>query len=252
MRESLPEKTTLLTYDDDAPSARGFGGEAGSMQLRRTDLRSQIVAMLRANIVSGELGVGQVYSAAAIAKHMGVSITPVREAILDIEHSGLIEIIRNRGFRVLSISDEDLDEIRDLREMLEVPAMAMVVRNATDAELLSLRPILERMQVASEHDLTEFLRIDQAFHIRLMELTGNRRLVRLVENLRDQTRLYGIAALLREGALTETMQEHHNILDALIKRDAELAVALMGKHINHTRGIWAGRKEGHQRRSQPQ
>jgi DNA-binding GntR family transcriptional regulator len=212
-------------------------------RIKRTDLRSQVTALLRARIVSGELAVDQVYSAAALAKTMGVSITPVREAILDIEHSGLIEVIRNRGFRVLSILDEDLDEIRDLRKMLEAPAMAMVAHRASDNELLALRPLLEEMQTASENDLAEFLRMDQAFHVHLMELTRNTRLVKLVENLRDQTRLYGIAALLREGALKETMQEHRAILDALIKRDSGLSVTLMHQHLDHTRGIWAGRKE---------
>lgn len=211
--------------------------------IKRTDLRSQVVALLRARIVSGELAMNHVYSAAALAKDMGISITPVREAILDIEHSGLIEVIRNRGFRVLAIQDEDLDEIRDLRSMLEAPAMAMVVERASDEDLLDLKPLLEQMQAASEGDLPEFLQLNSEFHVRLMELTGNSQLVRLVENLRDQTRLHGIATLLREGALSETMKEHHVLLDALIKRDADLSVHLMRQHLNHTRGIWAGRKE---------
>lgn len=212
--------------------------------IKRTDLRSQVTALLRARIVSGELAVDRVYSAAALAKTMGVSITPVREAILDIEHSGLIEVIRNRGFRVLSILDEDLDEIRDLRKMLEAPAMAMVAQRASDSDLMALKPLLEEMQAASETDVAEFLRMDQAFHVRLMKLTRIARLVKLVEVLRDQTRLYGIAALLREGALTETMQEHRAILDALVERDIGLSVRLMHQHLDHTRGIWAGRREG--------
>ena len=237
MREMLSDNEV------DTTRLMGRADETGQAAILRTDLRSQIVARLRANIVSGEFNVSQVYSTAAIAKSIGVSITPVREAVLDIEHSGLIEIVRNRGFRVLSISDGDLDDICDLRKMLEAPAMAIVAKKATDSELSSLRPILDRMKAASERNLAEFLHLDHMFHIRLMELTGNTRLVRFVENLRDQTRLYGIAALLSQGALIDTNQEHDDILQALIKRDADVAVELMRMHVNHTRGIWAGQRE---------
>ena len=211
--------------------------------IQRSDLRGQVISVLKANIVSGEFRVGRVYSTIAVAKAMGVSVTPVREAVLDLAHSGLVEIIRNRGFRPLSISDDDLDEIRDLRLLLEAPAMKMVVEHASDAELAALKPIVGRMQIASDRDLTEFLQKDHEFHIHLLKLARNDRLVRMVETLRDQTRLFGIAALLREGALKETMQEHYALVDALLSRDSQRAVALMEKHVGHTRGIWAGRSE---------
>jgi DNA-binding GntR family transcriptional regulator len=77
----------------------------------------------------------------------------------------------------------------------------------------------------------------------MLELTGNRRLVRLVAQLRDQTRIAGITALAREGSLAKSASEHGEILDALEQRDGERAEALMKRHLIHTRGIWAGRAE---------
>jgi DNA-binding GntR family transcriptional regulator len=211
--------------------------------LDRSDLRSQAVAMLRASIVSGELSSGTVHSAATLAAQMGVSITPVREAILDLANAGLIEVIRNRGFRVLKVADEDLDEITEVRQMLEPPAMRLIVQRATDADLQRLLPMVEEMKVSSSSDLSAFLVQDHNFHLSLVALSGNARLRKVINMLRDQTRLTGIASLLNDGALVASAFEHEMILQALIDREGEKAVELMSRHIAHTRGSWAGRLE---------
>lgn len=213
-------------------------------QIKHRNLRSQIVAILRAGIVAGEFPVGKIYSALSLAKKMGVSVTPVREAILDIENSGLIEIVRNRGFRVLSMTDSDLDEIRDLRQMLEVPAMSLVIQHASDTELQAVWPILAELEsISGQGDVVRFLDLDQAFHMQLMELTGNHRLACLVGNLRDQTRLSAIADLVRQGSVAHTLKEHTAILQALIDRDERCATEAMSHHLVHIRGLWAGKNE---------
>lgn len=214
--------------------------------LDRSDLRSQAVAMLRASIVSGELSSDTVHSAATLATRMGVSITPVREAILDLANAGLIEVIRNRGFRVLKVADEDLDEITEIRQMLEPPAMRLIVERATDADLRRLRPMVEEMKISSNSDLSAFLVQDHNFHLSLVALSGNARLKKMINILRDQTRLTGIASLLNDGALVDSAFEHEMILQALIGREADRAADLMRHHIAHTRGSWAGRSEASQ------
>lgn len=200
--------------------------------------------MIRASILAGELGPGEIHSATTIAQRLGVSPTPVREAMLDLANGGLVEPVRNRGFRVLTPDDRDLDEISELRLMLEPAAMRAVVERATDEQLAELDAVVTTIEQRAEvADVAGFLVADRAFHLGLLELLGNGRLVRLVAQLRDQTRLVGITELARAGNLMTSAREHREILAALRARDADAAEQLMRSHLVHTRGIWAGRSE---------
>jgi DNA-binding GntR family transcriptional regulator len=207
-------------------------------------LREQAQQVIRASILAGELAAGEIYSASTLAERLGVSPTPVREAMLELTNGGLVEPVRNRGFRVLTADEADLDEISQLRLMLEVPSMRIVAERASDQQLHGFRDIVEQIEAtAAAADVAGFLLADRAFHLGMLELTGNRRLVRLVAQLRDQTRIAGITALAREGDLAKSAAEHRDILDALEERDADKAQQLMKRHLIHTRGIWAGRAE---------
>lgn len=207
-------------------------------------LREQAQQVIRASILAGELAAGEIYSASTIAQRLGVSPTPVREAMLELANGGLVEPVRNRGFRILTPDEDDLDEIFQLRLMLEVPSMRIVAERATDEDLAALREVVEQIEAtAAAADVAGFLLADRAFHLGMLELMGNRRLVSLVAQLRDQTRIAGITELAREGNLAKSAAEHRDILDALDARDADKAEELMKRHLIHTRGIWAGRDE---------
>ncbi len=212
--------------------------------LTRTSLRDQAGRVIRASITAGDLEPGEIYSAASLAERLGVSPTPVREAMLDLAHAGLVEPVRNRGFRVLTVAERDLDEISQLRMMLEVPALEDVVANATDEELDDLEAPLEAIEAtAAAGDLAGFLLADRDFHVGLLALGGNGRLVRLVSQLRDQTRLVGLKGLAESEGLERSAGEHRPILEAVRARDVARAEELMHGHLEHTRGMWAGRSE---------
>ena len=211
--------------------------------LTTANLRGQAVEMLRASIVAGELEPGEIYSAPALAERLGVSATPVREAMLDLANDGLVEPVRNRGFRVVVVDEDALDEISELRQMLEVPAMTKVAALAGDDELAALFAKVDRIEAAAvRSDAAEFLFADRDFHLSLLSLGGNTRLVRLVGQLRNQTRLAGIKVLAESGQLMASALEHRPILEALCRRDAERAQDLMRAHLAHTRELWAGRQ----------
>jgi DNA-binding GntR family transcriptional regulator len=212
--------------------------------LRRQNLREEALAALRAAVLTGELEPDSIHSTTALAERLGVSPTPVREAMLELARQGLVEPLPNRGFRIVAAKEKDLDEIRDLRLMLEVPALAMVIERAEEAGLLALRPHVEDIGRAAERgDLQEFLTADRAFHLGLLELGRNERLVRIVGELRDQTRIMGLGPLAETGALKYAAAEHAAILDAVIARDVTAAQRGMFEHLHHTRGIWAGQTE---------
>jgi DNA-binding GntR family transcriptional regulator len=215
-----------------------------SLVVDRTSVREQVHRLLRAQIASGVLQPGEIYSAVALGETLGVSATPIREAMIDLAHSGLVEPVRNRGFRILTVSDEDLDEIVELRLMLEVPPLATIMAKATDEQLADLGRFLEPIvESARQGDLPTFVLNDSIFHLELLKLAGNQRLVHLVSELRDQTRLLGLRRVGEAGELEQNALEHFEILNAIQARDDELASTLLARHIRHGRGIWAGRAE---------
>lgn len=209
--------------------------------IQRTSVREQAQRILRAKVLTGELVPDEVYSAVALAEEMNVSPTPIREAMLDLVNAGLVKAVRNRGFRVVAISREDLDEIVTLRLWLEVPAMAVVVDAASGKDINGLKPLAQNIvDAARAHDVAGFLVADQDFHRTLLGLTGNRRLVRVVGDLRDQTQLLGLSGLNEAGQLEDSGQEHFEIINALAARNRGLAMAVMTRHLEHARGIWSG------------
>ncbi len=98
-------------------------------------LRDQVAHALRAALISGELQPGLVYSAPALAADFGISATPVREAMLDLAREGLVEPVRNKGFRVTEVSGRDLDQYTELRALIEVPTVGAVTRTARREQL---------------------------------------------------------------------------------------------------------------------
>jgi len=227
----------MTTPSGDAAAASAF---SIPRLADRQSLREEIGDALRAALVAGDMRPGVVYSVPMLAVRFGVSATPVREAMLDLVKERLIEPVRNKGFRVRQLSDKDLDEVTQLRALIEVPTVAQLALAASLEELRALRPLADAIvEGAAAGDLIRYLETDRRFHLRLLALAGNPRLVELVGELRAQTRLYGLDELVREGRLTASAVEHHELLDALLDRDASRAEAVMRRHIRHVRGIWA-------------
>ncbi|MCV7288207.1 GntR family transcriptional regulator [Mycolicibacterium wolinskyi] len=212
-----------------------------STALRRVSLREQALDVLRQALVSGEIKPGDIYSAAALAERLGVSNSPVREAMLTLVHEGLMEAVPNRGFRVVPLSDADLDEIYQLRLLLEVPAMVQLAERGIAGERERFELLAQDIeQAAADRDVIRFLEADRAFHLELLGLLGNARLVSIVANLRDQTRLYGLKALARQDKLGASAAEHRQLLAAIDAGDASAVDRLARAHLEHTRGEWAG------------
>lgn len=203
-------------------------------------LREQVAGALRAAVISGEMQPGVVYSAPSLAARFEVSATPVREALLDLTKEGLVESVRNKGFRVTEVTDQQLDDITELRALIEVPTVTRLAAEITMEQVQSLRPLANALCAAAERgELIGYVEADLRFHLALLGLGGNARLLEVVNELRVQTRLYGLARLVRERGLVDSAQEHHEILDALAANDSARTEAAMRRHIGHVRGLWA-------------
>jgi len=214
----------------------------------RESLREQVANVLRAAIVAGEMRPRVLYSVPTLAERFHVSVTPVREAMLDLAKEGLVYPVRNKGFRVTELADKDLDDITQLRALIEVPTVARLAEVVTDEDVGALRGLAQAIvDGAAAGDLIRYLEEDRRFHLQLLALAGNPRLVEVVRQLRAQTRLYGLDQLAVQGRLIASAAEHHELLDSLQAHDAARAEALMRRHIGHVRGIWAAHpeQEGH-------
>jgi len=207
-------------------------------------LRDEVERSLAAAIVSGELEPGTLVSVPALAGQFGVSATPVREAMLDLEKRGFVESVKNKGFRVTGVSEQDLNEIVQVRRWLELPAMRLVAADFPESELPRYRELADAIiSAAAAADFASYLAADSAFHLAVMESTGNHRLIGLVAELRSQTRMVGLSDLRDTVELEKSAQEHHLLLDLLVAGKADEAEKLMHTHIGHVLGWWAGRAE---------
>ncbi|KPC58459.1 GntR family transcriptional regulator [Streptomyces chattanoogensis] len=206
----------------------------------RERLRDQVAHALRAALISGELRPGEVYSAPVLAEDFGISATPVREAMLDLAREGLVEPVRNKGFRVTEVNERDLDQYTEIRALIEIPMIGRITRSAAHEDLEALRPVAEEIvRAARDHDLIGYLEADRQFHLSLLGLSGNERLVETVGDLRKRSRLYGLTALDERGELIPSAEEHLELLDLMLAGDARGAEKCMAKHLGHVRSLWA-------------
>lgn len=200
---------------------------------RQASLRMQVTDALRRALIAGDLKPGHTYSAPDLASPLGVSPTPVREAMQELAKEGLVEPIRNRGFLVTDLSEEDYAALTELRLLIEVPMTGKVAREAPIDDIERLRPDCQTiLKVAKRNDLVEYVNLDRAFHLALLALGGNPFVVESVGQLRNRSRL----ALLQSrhasrGVLQKAAEEHLELLDLLASRDADGAEQLMCDHI---------------------
>lgn len=204
-------------------------------------IRGRVTTALRGAIITGEMQPGEIYSAPSLATMLGVSATPVREAMLDLAKEGLVKMERNKGFRVTEVDDKYLDDITALRQLIEPPVARDVVQLIPDEDLPKLRAqAQEIVDRAAEHNLAGYLEADRFFHLAILAYSGNDRIVQLIDDLRGHMRLGGLSVLSGKNELAHNAMQHIEIVDAIQSRNAELVFELMVDHISQTRSTWAG------------
>ncbi|WP_426976916.1 GntR family transcriptional regulator [Pseudarthrobacter sp. O4] len=220
---------------------------------RQYSLRESVTESLRTAIIAGTLKEGTLYSAPALAAAFGVSATPVREAMMDLTREGLVETMKNKGFRITSMSDRELDELSEIRLLLEPPVMADIAGTVPPSGITTLRSMADAIvNAAREGDLASYLAADRDFHAELLRYTGNNQLVELATSLRARTRMYGLKTLSESDRLADSAQEHHELLNLIESGDGPAARELMRRHIGHARGLWAtGEHEKPDQEQQP-
>lgn len=211
---------------------------AGHLQPIKLDsykpLRELVCETIRQAIIDGTFSPGERLMEIQLADEMGVSRTPVREAIRKLELEGFVVMIPRRGTYVADISIKDITEIYEIRTSLDVLAAGLAAERITDEELETLnRLLVEIGQHIADNDMEKIVEVDTAFHDVLYQASRNERLVSIINNLREQ--LTGIRgrSMSYPGRLIETMDEHRSLVDCIAARDVERAQEAARMHIEN-------------------
>jgi len=202
-------------------------------------LRERVLAELRSEIVAGRVETDTIYSVPTLAQRMGVSTTPVREALLELSRAGLLAPMRNRGFRVVEPTLDDLNDLFDVRETLEVE-VAVRLAKAGNKNVAALRPLADAIANAVERgDVDAYLGRDREFHHEFVSLLGNKLMTELIMNLRDNMRLYGITSPPGIERQRASVREHYELLDLAAAGNAETIAPLMRHHISSWKDVFS-------------
>ncbi|WP_449279022.1 GntR family transcriptional regulator [Leucobacter sp. GX24907] len=202
--------------------------------------RDLMVETLRSAILSGELNEGAIYPAPAIAAQLGLSTTPVREAMIKLADDHLISVLPNRGFLVTNPTPTEIDDILDARLLLEVPAVRrLAVTGVEDLDYRRLHALASESVASAETlDLSSNVRADLEFHVGLVELAGNREVTRMVRSLRSRWRLRGLGSPEKRAALLRSAHEHLDILRLVRDQRVDEAAALLESHLVAAGEVW--------------
>lgn len=197
-------------------------------------LRDVVFNTLRQAILRGELKPGERLMEIQLANKLGVSRTPIREAIRKLELEGLVLMIPRRGAEVAEITEKSLRDVLEVRGALEELAVKLACQKITDAQIQELRVAEKAFELALQSgDVTTYAEADVKFHDVIYLATDNQRLIQLLSNLREQMYRYRVEYLKREEAHETLLIEHKRIIETIAKRDMDAAVDAVCQHIDN-------------------
>ena len=191
---------------------------------------------LHDSILTGKLISGEVYNEMALAKELGISRTPVREALLELSAQGLVSFLPRRGVVVKRFTRQDVEEIFELRKAIELAAVEKVAKASPPCDLSKLEKALDKQRKAVEKKgFLPFLDADRTFHTTFSKLTNNQRLVAVAENIRDMIHVMGMRALGTENRAEEVIAEHEKVLEAVKQGKLVQARRAMEVHLDRSK-----------------
>ena len=201
--------------------------------LKQRALYEEVAELLRQRIFSRELQPGNWIDELKLAEEYGISRTPLREALKVLATEGLVTMKVRRGAYVTEVNEKDLRDVFHLMAVLEADAANAVALTATDKQLQELEALHQQLEKAAKDkkDHIRFFTINEAFHVRLLQIADNKWRDQMVADLRKVMKLNRAQSLLKAGRIEESLAEHAAIMAALTKRDTLAAQTAMRAHI---------------------
>lgn len=200
--------------------------------------KEKAYSLIKEAIISRKFAPRQFLSENKLARTFGVSRTPIREALQTLEVEGFINLIPRRGAQVTEISLKDLDEIYELRLVLESLAGKKLIQQEDLICLQQMKDLLEvQKKLIEEKDAVKFIEADREFHLALIRAARNERLYKFYDSLRDHILRLGVEAVQTSGRMTKVIEEHKAIVNALESESYEKFTEAIKKHIKMTKFI---------------
>lgn len=198
-------------------------------------LREVVAETLREAIVNGTLNPGERLMEIQLAEELGVSRTPVREAIRKLELEGFVIMIPRRGTYVADLSIKDINEVFEIRTALDVLAAGLAVERITEDELEQLeRLLVEIGKLIEGDDIDKIVEVDSQFHDVLYKASRNDRLVGIINNLREQITRFRSISIQYPGRMKVSIEEHRQLVEAIADRNTELAQQIAREHMENS------------------
>ncbi len=191
-----------------------------------------VYQILREAIVEGDLLPGEHLAEQQLAEELGVSRTPVREALRRLALEGFVVMVPRRGSYVAGLSLKDMNDVFELRMALEGLGAYLAAQRITPQELIAVRESQAQLEVAiAANDQNEVISADTRFHSLIYAASRNRRLIHIIGNLSDQIQGFRLKSLFAPGRLRDTAREHKRLIMALERRDGLVARRLAEEHV---------------------
>lgn len=215
-------------------------------------LREVVCETLREAIRSGVLKPGERLMEIQLSDELGVSRTPVREAMRELELEGYVIMLPRRGTYVANISIRDINEVFEIRTTLDALASGLAAERITEEELEQLERLLVSIgENIEKRNMKKVVEDDMEFHDLLYKASRNQRLVSIISNLREQMTRFRSMSMSYPGRLKKTLKEHSRLVEAIAQRDVELAQKLAVEHMeNSEQTLLIDMEELHQARKE--
>lgn len=201
-------------------------------------LREVVREALRDAIIHGVLAPGERLMEFQLAEQLGVSRTPVREAIRRLELEGFVVMVPRRGTYVADLSMKDINNVFEVRMALDVLAAGLAAERITDEELEKMeRMLVEISEYIKTNNMDKIVEIDSNFHDVLYQASRNDRLAGIIANLREQLTRFRTISMSYPGRLINTLEEHRCLVEAIAQRDMELAQAAAREHLENAEQV---------------
>lgn len=195
-------------------------------------IRGQVYHILRDEICSGKYIPGARLQEVELSEHLGVSRSPVRESLRQLVADGLLIEIPNKGVFVKQFSQRDIEEIFDMRLLLESHAIMNSRKHITSARFQKLFDILEMLEKTyAAGDLEEYTRCDEKLHNQLVELSDNSLLISTYERVRSMNQQFRVLSLISKKRFDESLDEHRQIIRSLAIGDVKTAQITNARHL---------------------
>lgn len=217
-------------------------------------LRDLVYTTLRQAILKGELEPGERLMEIQLAEKMGVSRTPIREAIRRLEKESLVIMVPRKGAEVAGISEKILKDVLEIRMTLEKMALRLAISRADSEDIRKLELCETRFQRAVESgNLIEMAEADEQFHFLIYEAADNEKLTEILNSLKENMYRYRMEYLKDENYRRDLLEEHNALIEAFKRNDLEQGVIITDRHIkNQEKAVIARVRQEAQERAQRQ